>query len=498
MSLDLKRRALDAYCVSARFVFFFFLLGTLAFGRAFSALHINIPLCPLFITELVLIFNLPLLFFRRKELSGMPRRFGLLLLAYTIYSSSYLVMGVIKGNYPALRDVTVSLYALFIPITVINLSDTRSIRRLVFTIITANVINIYAGMCKSLDRHPNDAIRVFLDQAKMLNYGMYYAMACAFILALYAGIKGKALRFFAVVLLSLNIYMLIECPSTSMWAATLPFLAFLAVALRKNLVRPALVSIVGVMAINIMFLTGSHYKQLPIYEFFGQPRKASSPIYANTPDSIVKDPEKIDEIRAKSFEEAKVGNIIKEAKGVQIFFSNKLYLDRLIEQAPSAASTEETNALNINWRLTIWKQTLKFARDSLIFGKGFGTYPVYKIRITHQSPTGMYLNSNIVPAHNHLITIFFKMGIIGLVLFICLNGAVFYYGCRYMSICRDAFLKSVITALLGTFVFWHILAMFFDVIDSPPIGIFFWVIAGAIIAVVNVDRDVINGSAGDM
>jgi len=144
---------------------------------------------------------------------------------------------------------------------------------------------------------------------------------------------------------------------------------------------------------------------------------------------------------------------------------------------------------NIAWRFGIWKQTLEFASDSLLIGKGFGAYPVYEIWGTHQYPHGIYLDSGIVPAHNHIVTVLLKMGILGLGLFLSINFYVFFYALSYLNKCNIRFLKYSLIAFLGAFVFWHCLALFFDLIDSPPTSIFSWIIIGSIFAVIEIDNN---------
>jgi O-antigen ligase len=162
----------------------------------------------------------------------------------------------------------------------------------------------------------------------------------------------------------------------------------------------------------------------------------------------------------------------------------------LLKNKPVKTSIEEKHSLgNIAWRLSIWKQTLNFAKDSPLFGKGFGVYPDYEIwGGIHQSPKGIYLNSRIVPAHNDLITVFFKMGIFGLAIFLFLNIYVFIFASAYLKKCRSRFIYNLLVFLLGSFIFWHVLALFFDTIDSPPTNIVLWIIMGLIFLAVGNDK----------
>jgi O-antigen ligase len=191
------------------------------------------------------------------------------------------------------------------------------------------------------------------------------------------------------------------------------------------------------------------------------------------------------------------GRLFSKTKAVNLFLQGKTYryesiktslkpdvsLDMLTEESPESAALG-----NIAWRLNIWKQSLKFYSDSPLVGKGFGVYPVYDIWGTHQYPKGIYLNSKMVPMHNHLITIVFKMGVLGLGLFLFINIYVFMYALSYLNKCKLRLINNFLVALLGSFVFWHTFALFFDVIDSPPTSIFLWIIMGLIFAAIEIDK----------
>ena len=154
-----------------------------------------------------------------------------------------------------------------------------------------------------------------------------------------------------------------------------------------------------------------------------------------------------------------------------------------------AQKTAESGLDNIKWRCDVWGKTLGFAMESPLLGKGFGVYPNYSTASPSQYLRGsIYLKANIIPVHNHILTIFFKMGLFGLGLFFFINIYVFVYAVKYIGRCNAEITKSLLIGLLGAFVCWHVLALFFDVIDSPPTSVFLWIIMGAIFAVVESDK----------
>jgi divalent metal cation (Fe/Co/Zn/Cd) transporter len=57
-----------------------------------------------------------------------------------------------------------------------------------------------------------------------------------------------------------------------------------------------------------------------------------------------------------------------------------------------------------------------------------------------------------------------------------------------MGYCNSEFIKHFLLALLGAFIFWHAMALFFDIIDSPPTSIFLWILFGFIFGVVAIDK----------
>jgi len=145
---------------------------------------------------------------------------------------------------------------------------------------------------------------------------------------------------------------------------------------------------------------------------------------------------------------------------------------------------------NLVWRTCIWEQSLAFGMRAPLLGRGFGVYPRYRIKeYMLIEPTGVGLDSNVTPCHNHLITLFMKMGILGLFLFAVINIYTFFYGMRYLGTCVNELRKRFLIAALGAFLFWHGVALFFDAIDSPPTSIFLWIITGLIFAVVRIDKN---------
>jgi hypothetical protein len=82
----------------------------------------------------------------------------------------------------------------------------------------------------------------------------------------------------------------------------------------------------------------------------------------------------------------------------------------------------------------------------------------------------------------------YKTGIFGLLLFLYVNIRVFFIGIFHLRRCRSDFLRRMLTACLAGLVYWHGIAFFFDILESPPTGIFLWILLGIIISIVHSDQ----------
>lgn len=69
-----------------------------------------------------------------------------------------------------------------------------------------------------------------------------------------------------------------------------------------------------------------------------------------------------------------------------------------------------------------------------------------------------------------------------------INGYIFIHGLRYVKKCKTDFSRCFLIGSLGAFVFWHTVALFFDIINSSPTSIFLWIIIGFIFNAIEVDK----------
>ena len=95
------------------------------------------------------------------------------------------------------------------------------------------------------------------------------------------------------------------------------------------------------------------------------------------------------------------------------------------------------SAANIKWRLNIWKQTGEEIREHPVFGWGFGIQINYEVWTKELSwLKAMGASTGILPAHNHVLAVTYKMGLVGLALFLFINFRVFFYGLFYIKKCK--------------------------------------------------------------
>ena len=536
------------YSQFMKLFFFIFLFGTLSFGRAFSILHLDTPLGVVFVTEIFLLLNIPVLLDRYKSLAKLPKLFLVVLSIYFIYAFYYLCVGLLRGNIFALRDIVLSAYILFLPITFIYLNNLKSIKSLILIIILSNIINLFSARCLILGSYPSEAFRNFIINSKLFNFGLYLGIVSSFIISFYEYVKPKVYRFLALIVLSCDVFMLITISLTSLWIATFALSCFFLLMLKGRFLKllicfiPVFIltsSIIYYLDAKIMSTANkdgviAELKGLKLF-FYQVPVKSepAKPSFKAEAD-LVQVPVKSEPAKPSFKEEADLVQVPAQSEPAKPSFKAEADLVQVPAQSEPAKPSfkaeadlvqvsaqsepakpsfkteadlvqvpvknepkkiytkEEISQKNIDWRLSIWKQTLKFAMDSPLFGKGFGVYPVYEIGTSYQFPRKVYFDPWMVPAHNQFVTIFFKMGILGLLLFLVINIYVFAYSFSYIKKYNDKFINNLIISLLGAFVFWHALAFSFDVIDSPPTSIFLWIILGMIFAGVNNDKSLLN------
>lgn len=450
------------YSKSIQIGFILFLFWVLSLGRAFSLLHLNTPLIPLFITEIILLISLPFALLNYKYIPKLPNLFLYSLLAYFSFAYIHLYIGILCDNPFALRDIVLCVYILFFPLTVIIFSERNKLKIFLFILILSNISMVMINRFYNFDfvSLPAQLVR-FLNQIRDFNIGLYYGIIISFLISFLSIIKKRIYKIFVLVFLTLNFYMIIFLGLRVVWVSCISLFVFFLLISKRGFVKTIFSLVLGFIIIFSIF----YYLDFKFSK--------------------------------ASYQEV----LLKKIKGIEIF------IEHLVSHESSKNLTRESSILprqqptyvlpsikykhrdNIIFRLDIWWQAISFGLKSPIFGRGFGVYPKYKVwGGVKPSPKHIGPESGVIPTHNHLVSIFYKMGLLGLFLFLFINVYVFRYGILYIKKCNLDFTKHFLMGVLGAFVFWHTMALFFDVIDSPPTSIFLWVIIGLIFCVIEVDK----------
>lgn len=462
---------------NAVIIYLVFLFCVFSFGRAFSVMHLG----PVYITEICLLLMIFLLADKFMAIFKLPNIFMLFSICFSILLFLHTVMAFLRCDMLVLRDTAVFSYILFLPITFILFSQKKRLKIFLWVLLAANVLGLVLGRILLYRSYNIPAWMEFITQAKAFNYLLYYGISLSFYVSFFDLIikQKKRTIFFITFLCIFNIYMLIFWGLRTAWIALFVLFLFALYALKWR---------------NII-------KHLPLFVCFFL-------VF-----SIIS-------LALNDSKDVKAG--IVDSKMPSMFFLFKTLLNKNVNPGATASDPGKDKALNhanqlppkdtptsslnepflavvgsnrnqdfknsfasLKWRFDIWNATMKANYKSIIFGKGFGYLPIMGM-----PPTEITANMKIKPVHNHILTIFYKMGFLGLFLFLLINVYVFLFALRHLKQTKSLFIKSFLTGALGSFIFWHTMAFFFDVIDSPPTSIFLWVIIGLIFACVEADKEI--------
>ncbi|MDD5691122.1 MAG: O-antigen ligase family protein [Candidatus Omnitrophica bacterium] len=365
-----------------------------------------------------------------------------------------------------------------------------------FIIVFANFIAILVGRILIFGAH-SSWFYAFISEAKTFQIGMVYGISSAFLLSSYNYLKNKAFRLLILVLVPINLYMIITFGVRSLWVAVICLAVFLVLILGFRIMAKIylklLVSFVLISTV-LFYIDFEVFKSPQLNVFIGRGRSFVC-AFARLSSKFTL-PNEYDEATLKK-------ELKRNDKPAFSNVQNKLEIGGESGRAgkPLSLNKPDKSVLgkdserigydNIVWRKKVWKQTIEFTSGSYLFGKGFGHYPAYNIR-GYQKPRSAFTDSNIIPTHNFCLTVFYKMGFVGLVLFLFINIYVFYYALRYLKQCKTEFIKLILKGSLGSLFFLYIMALFFDVIDSPPTSIFLWILCGLIFGAVEADKNLMK------
>lgn len=491
----LRKKLFNGYSILVKTLFLILLFGVLSFGRSFSIIHVEINHFPIFVTEIILLISLPLIIAKEKDFLRIPSLFLNIIVVYFLFGLFYSLRGILDENLFVFRDFAVLCgYTLFLLLSFICFNSFRLIKIIIFIMVVANFIALLVGQIFILGLHPFWFYE-FISQAKTFQIGIVYGISSSFLLVFYNYFKNKTVRLFILVMVSINLYMFIIFGIRSLWVSTFCLVIFLMlVSGIRDMSRAYLKVLVSFIFVSVIlfYVDFIVFKSSQLDILIGRSRgfmhavselSENSP-FSNNPNKLTLKNELKYNVSSTPFDTQDRSKSENSSKTAKTFPLNEFNASAFRNES------ERIGYDNIIWRKKVWSQTIKFVSSSYLFGKGFGLYPSYNVWGI-QKLRSPFVDSNITPAHNYFLTIFYKMGLLGLGLFLIINIYVFIYSIRYLKKCNSKLIKHVLIGALGALVFWHVTALFFDVIDSPPTSILLWIFIGLIFAVTRIDKELI-------
>jgi len=412
----------------------FLLVGNFGFSRAFSLININIAGIPIFITEL-LIFIAVILFFVRGKVNNfcfyIPQKILIPFCFYLLISSIYFLKGLLTGNLLVLRDDVFVLYPIlfFYTTTVFNCEE--DFKYLMRILIPALIILILIGISKNIYMlFKGDAFIFIVENVKNFNFVLNLGIAMVFysVFLLYNN-KYKFILVAKFLLLCLGVALIIIAGVRSSWVAFSVSIIFLIILTRNRLFVVKSKKMFFLFLVILFFLVALF-------------------IYMN-PEAF--------------------NNITSRIYGLFDWNSQR--------------------GAEVRWRLSIWAQVLKDSLRHPFLGRGFGNPQEYIVwGETLGKVKTVSFESGIIPPHNYLLTVFSKIGAIGLLFLLIFIVNIFKAGLVAFKETASEFKKRVLAGLLASLLYWNVMALFFDVFDSPVTNIYLWVILGALVGLSYLDK----------
>jgi O-antigen ligase len=418
----------------------FLILGTFASGRAFSVIGLKVGNLEVFVTEMALGLALVLLALKavkQKSLgwlwdewrSPLPKSLVIVLPVYFLMGTLYLLLGIKSKGSLALRDIVFCHYLLLLFLSLGLFKRAGKVENFPRFLVPGIMVLLYFGMTTFFIYIPrHSAYKLFARTAKMHNLALYCGLLTIFALSYFTFVK-KRLKPLMGILMYLGLLLIVMAEVRAGWAGFIVALILMAILMKKKML--IIVLIIAAVAVSLFII--DHF------------------------------------------------NLTLQADK----------MEWLQEQVKSVArpSQQSMPAANIKWRLGIWEETFHEIVKKPLLGWGFGAqvdYLIWGKRLSKLKAMGA--NTGILPPHNHVLAIAYKMGLLGLALFLFINFRVFFHGVLYLKTCNSEFNRRFLIALLAGLTYWHGMAFFFDILESPPTSIFLWILLGAILAVVHVDR----------
>jgi O-antigen ligase len=415
----------------------FILLGTFGYGKALSIIHLETGFVPLYITEISLALALIFLLIKAKSplslwqqwQKTLPKDLAIILILYILAATVYLLLGIKSNGARAFRDITFGHYGAFLFFVLSLLSNEKRLKNLPTFMIPGYFLAMIVGLLAYFVYvNPMSGFKKFIVISKTTNLTLYCGLIIVFALS-FIPISKKRYKWAFGALAYFSLLFIIVSAIRASWVGILAALILLIIFLKKEM-KTTLV---------LMVLMIASLWAIDVFQLGHSKRKVA----------VLKE-----EIKS-------IGH----------------------------RSTISMEGANIQFRLNIWKETWEKIKEKPILGWGFGVqidHVIWGKKLSDITAAGG--SNGIMPAHNHLIAITHKMGFVGLLMFLFINARIFFMGFFYVKHCHSELTRRFLIAGLAGLIHWHGMAFFFDILESPPTGIFLWIILGAILAVIHIDK----------
>jgi len=137
-------------------------------------------------------------------------------------------------------------------------------------------------------------------------------------------------------------------------------------------------------------------------------------------------------------------------------------------------------------RAAIWKYTIPMIREHLLLGSGIGSFKYnslrYQAKFFDQGDNrALYPYGVADKTHNEYLQLAAELGIIGLIIFIWLIFAYFYYGLKILKREKERYKQGVIIGLMGSVMAFLIDSIFWFPLHHSFTSSLFWLCLGLLV-----------------
>ena len=137
-------------------------------------------------------------------------------------------------------------------------------------------------------------------------------------------------------------------------------------------------------------------------------------------------------------------------------------------------------------RVAIWKYTIPMIKDYPLLGSGIGSFKYNSLRYQAEffdqgDNRALYPHGLAEKTHNEYLQLAAELGIIGLIIFIWLIFAYFYYGLKILKREKERYKQGVIIGLMGSVMAFLIDSIFWFPLHHSFTSSLFWLCLGLLV-----------------